>query len=230
MNIYHLVTRQQKLCLLFRTTCSKVLRTKLVEFLIYAKEKQLLCNFPLGDLFSQPSPHPNTAPASAWFYWAGKITLQFIELKPLIIKISILKLSLKPVTSPWESVPDDKRGNLLFSHSWFPSFLFSPLTYFVPSFLLLFLFFSFLFPWKKLYYNRLGRIVQRLVGSDYAGDVLGENLGTKNQVLFKETLRELCWVWDPHQSLATWSCCHVLMSVGVFIMRWLIMHACERNR
>lgn len=34
--------------------------------------------------------------------------------------------------------------------------------------------------------------MQRLVGSDYAGDVLGENLGTKNQVLFKETLRELC--------------------------------------
>lgn len=145
MNIYHLVTRQQKLCLLFTTTCSEVLRTKLVEFLIYAKEKQLLCNFPLGDLFSQPSPHPNTAPASAWFYWARKITLQFIELKPLIIKISILKLSLKPVTSLWESVQDDEQGNFS-SHSWFPSFLSSPLTYFVPSFLLLFLFSFSFFP------------------------------------------------------------------------------------
>lgn len=40
--------RQQKRCLLFRTMRSNILKTKLSEFLIYAKEEQLLCNFPLG--------------------------------------------------------------------------------------------------------------------------------------------------------------------------------------
>ena len=65
MNIYHPVTRQQKPCLLFRTMCSSVLKTKLFEFLIYAKEEQLLCNFPLGGFifsaFSTSKHSPGTS-------------------------------------------------------------------------------------------------------------------------------------------------------------------------
>ena len=125
MNIYHPVTRQQKPCLLFRTMCSIVLKTKLFEFLIYAKEEQRLCNFPLGGfIFSAVSPHQNTALARPWFYWARKITQQFIELRALMIKVPVLRSFLNPVAGLWGNAQSDGKGNFFSFHcSFLPSFL-----------------------------------------------------------------------------------------------------------
>lgn len=128
MNIYHLVMRRQKLCLLFRTTRSEVLQTKLFEFLIYAKEGQLLCNFPLGDLFSQPSAHPS----------AARQERDFIEplRSPNSLQSSGLWWSRSPFSNcSWNWAPLSGKcsgwwAGKLFSHSWFPPFF-----YFFPPYL-----------------------------------------------------------------------------------------------
>lgn len=127
--------RRQKPCLLFRTTCSQVLQTKLFEFLIYAKEEQRLCNFPLGDLFSQPSAHPGTA----------RQELDFIEplRSPNSLWSSGLWWSREPFWNcSWNWAPLSGKcsgwwtGKLFSPLAFFPSFISSLLTYLVPSFLL----------------------------------------------------------------------------------------------
>lgn len=179
--------RRQKLCLLFRTTCSQVLQTKLFEFLIYAKEEQLLCNFPLGDLFSQPSAHPSTA----------RQELDFIE--PLRSPNSLWSSGLWWSREPFWNCPQNwapLRGKCsgwwtgkLFSHSRF-----LPFFYFLPSYLS-----GSFFPSppffsernciaseekKRQLRNRWERIVPRLLRKrDCTGDAVGKNPKVKSVLL-----------------------------------------------
>lgn len=135
MNIYHLVTRQQKLCLLFRTMCNNVLKTKLFEFFIYAKEEELLCNFPLDGFYFLSLLHIKTQPWPAF---------DFIELldHPIVYRAqgssdqnihSYVVLETSRFSTG--KCPGWWRGNFfLLIRNFLPSSPSSLLTYFVPSF------------------------------------------------------------------------------------------------
>ena len=123
MNIYHPVTRQQKPCLLFRTMCRGVLKTKLCEFLIYAKEEQRLCNFPLGGFIFSAVSTSKHSPGTSLILLSQEDHPTVYRAQGPDDQSTYSQIVLKSSCWPAGKCPIWWKGKLFSFSLWIPSFL-----------------------------------------------------------------------------------------------------------